>query len=111
MYQLYIGNKNYSSWSLRPWLLMRALAIPFEECLVPFAEHSSWAKFREFAPNGLVPCLHDGSAVIWDSLAITEFLAEATRAFGPRTPRLGLGPAAPRLRCIPVIRRCAIDAR
>lgn len=83
MYQLYIGNKNYSSWSLRPWLLMRALAIPFEECLVPFAEHSSWAKFREFAPNGLVPCLHDGSAVIWDSLAITEFLAESNPGVWP----------------------------
>lgn len=76
MYQLYIGNKNYSSWSLRPWLLMRALAIPFDERLVPFAEHSSWMKFRDFSPNGLVPCLHDDNTVIWDSLAITEYLAE-----------------------------------
>jgi glutathione S-transferase len=76
MYQLFIGNKNYSSWSLRPWLLMRALEIPFEEHLVPFAEHSSWTKFRDFSPNGLVPCLHDGSTVVWDSLAIAEFLAE-----------------------------------
>ena len=76
MYSLFIGNKNYSSWSLRPWLLMRALEIPFEERLVPFAEHSSWEKFREFSPNGLVPCLHDASTVVWDSLAIAEYLAE-----------------------------------
>ena len=83
MYQLYIGNKNYSSWSLRPWLLMRALGIEFEERLVPFAEHSSWAKFREFSPNGLVPCLHDGGTVIWDSLAIAEYLAEQHQGVWP----------------------------
>ena len=76
MYELYIGNKNYSSWSLRPWVLMRALDIAFEEHLVPFAEGSNWKKFRQFAPNGLVPCLHDGGTVVWDSLAIAEYLAE-----------------------------------
>jgi glutathione S-transferase len=76
MYTLYIGNKNYSSWSLRPWVLMRALSIPFEERLVPFEEGSNWNRFRAFSPNGRVPCLHDGTKVIWDSLAITEYLAE-----------------------------------
>jgi len=76
MYELFIGNKNYSSWSLRPWLLMRALEIPFEERLVQFSEESNWTKFRAFAPNGLVPCLHDGETVVWDSLAIAEYLAE-----------------------------------
>jgi glutathione S-transferase len=77
MYRLYIGNKNYSSWSLRPWILMRELGIPFEERLVPFQEEgSSWASFRMFSPTGRVPCLHDGGTVIWDSLGIVEYLAE-----------------------------------
>lgn len=77
MYTLYIGNKNYSSWSLRPWVLMHALAIPFKEEVVPFEEGSSWKKFRDFSNSGLVPCLHDGETVVWDSLAITEYLAES----------------------------------
>ena len=76
MYKLYIGNKNYSSWSLRPWVLMHALAIPFQEEVVPFETGSSWKKFRDFSGSGLVPCLHDGETVVWDSLAITEYLAE-----------------------------------
>lgn len=84
MYELYIANKNYSSWSLRPWLLMRALAIPFEERLVPFLEPSSWAAFREFSPNGLVPCLHADGEIVWDSLAITEFLAERHAGLWPQ---------------------------
>lgn len=76
MYTLYIANKNYSSWSLRPWLLMRAMGIPFEERLVPLEEGSCWDSYRRFAPNGRVPCLHDGATVVWDSLAIVEYLAE-----------------------------------
>lgn len=76
MYDLYISNKNYSSWSLRPWLLMRMLAIPFEERMVPFAQGSSWSSFRHFSPTGRVPCLVDRGTVIWDSLGITEYLAE-----------------------------------
>jgi glutathione S-transferase len=76
MYTLYIANKNYSSWSLRPWLTMRALDIPFDEQLVVFGDGSNWAQFRDFAPNGRVPCLHDGDTVVWDSLAIIEYLAE-----------------------------------
>jgi glutathione S-transferase len=76
MYTLYIANKNYSSWSLRPWVLMRALAIPFEERLVPLEAGSCWDSYRTFSPNGRVPCLHDGTAVVWDSLAIVEYLAE-----------------------------------
>ena len=77
MATLYIGNKNYSSWSLRPWILMRALDIPFEEQLIPFDDGGSWEKFRAFSPTGLVPCLHDDEIVVWESLAITEYLAEA----------------------------------
>ncbi|SFR93565.1 glutathione S-transferase [Dyella sp. OK004] len=76
MYKLYIANKNYSSWSMRPWVLMSELGIPFEERLVPFGQGSNWESFRTFAPNGKVPCLHDGDTVVWDSLAITEYLAE-----------------------------------
>ena len=76
MYTLYIANKNYSSWSLRPWVLMRTLAIPFEERLVPLEPGSCWDSYRRFSPNGRVPCLHDGDTVVWDSLAIVEYLAE-----------------------------------
>ena len=76
MYTLYVANKNYSSWSLRPWVLMRELAIPFAENLVPFSETSSWAAFRRFSPSGKVPCLHDGELSVWDSMAIAEYLAE-----------------------------------
>lgn len=76
MYQLYIADKNYSSWSLRPWLLMRALAIPFSEHLEHFQQGSSWDAFRDFSPNGKVPCLLDGEQAVWDSLAICEHLAE-----------------------------------
>ena len=76
MYTLYIANKNYSSWSLRPWVLMQALAIPFEERLVPLEPGSCWDSYRKFSPNGRVPCLHEGDTVVWDSLAIVEYLAE-----------------------------------
>jgi glutathione S-transferase len=72
MYRLYIANKNYSSWSLRPWLLLSVLGIAFEEKLVPFGEGA----FEAFSPSGKVPCLDDGGEIVWDSLAITEYLAE-----------------------------------
>jgi glutathione S-transferase len=73
---LYIANKNYSSWSLRPWVLMTQLGIPFDEQLKVFHDGSNWEAFRQFSPNGRVPCLHDGESVVWDSLAIMEYLAE-----------------------------------
>lgn len=76
MLTLHIANKNYSSWSLRPWVLMRELGIAFEERLHLFSEGSSREAFRAFSPTGKVPCLHDGDAVVWDSLAIAECLAE-----------------------------------
>ena len=75
-YALHIANKNYSSWSLRPWVLMRQLGIPFTEVMHPFGEGSNLLEFRKFAPNGKVPCLQNGSQTIWDSLAIVEYLAE-----------------------------------
>lgn len=76
MPELYIANKNYSSLSLRPWVLLSELGIPFDERLITFAPGSNWNSFRSFSPNGRVPCLHDGDAVVWDSMAITEYLAE-----------------------------------
>lgn len=78
-YRLFIANKNYSSWSLRPWVLMRELGIGFEECFVPFVEGPSGASkaaFLAFSPSAKVPCLHDGQIVVWESLAIAEYLAE-----------------------------------
>jgi glutathione S-transferase len=76
MLQLYIANKNYSSWSLRPWLLMRERGIAFDEQLVLFSQTSNWDRFRSFSPNGKVPCLVDDDITVWDSLAISEYLAE-----------------------------------
>jgi glutathione S-transferase len=84
MYQLYIANKNYSSWSLRPWLLMRTLDIPFEERFERFVPGGSWSAFRSFSPTGKVPTLVDGRTVVWDSLAITEYLAERHDGVWPK---------------------------
>ena len=76
--KLFIANKNYSSWSLRPWILMRVLAIPFEEVLEPFGADGfdTERRFKRFSPSAKVPCLHDREQRIWDSLAIMEYLAE-----------------------------------
>ena len=74
---LYIANKNYSSWSLRPWVLMTQLGISFEERLVPFGSaEQNRAAFGRFSPTAKVPCLIDGATTVWDSLAIAEYLAE-----------------------------------
>lgn len=98
--QLVIGNKNYSSWSMRPWVLMRQLGLPFEEVKLRF-EHGPDSGFHravaKYSPAGRVPVLvHEGFAV-WDSLAIVEFLAE-------RFPGRGIWPASPlrraRARCL-----------
>jgi glutathione S-transferase len=86
MYTLYIANKNYSSWSLRPWILMQELSILFEEKIVPFTEGSNWENFRAFSPAGKVPCLHHDELVVWDSLAIAEYLAEHHKGIWPEDP-------------------------
>jgi len=86
MYVLCIANKNYSSWSLRPWVLMRELEIAFEERLVPFEPGPVQKAFRSFSPSGKVPCLLDGSSCVWDSLAITEYLAERHLDVWPARP-------------------------
>lgn len=73
--RLHVANKNYSSWSLRPWLVLVERGLPFEEVMHPFAADNH-ATFSAFSPTGRVPCLHDGDRVVWDSLAIAEYLAE-----------------------------------
>lgn len=77
MLTLYIGNKNYSSWSLRPWLLLKHFGIAFTEQLVSVAGRGASDLHRGYSANGLVPCLHVDGFQIWDTLAIAEFLAES----------------------------------
>ena len=73
---LFIGDKNLSSWSLRPWLMLKQTGIPFTEKLIPLDKPETKGAILERSPSGLVPCLVDGPAVVWDSLAIAEYLAE-----------------------------------
>jgi glutathione S-transferase len=74
---LVIGNKNYSSWSLRPWLAMKVLGIPFQELRIPLYGPAASEEILRYSPAGKVPCLVDGATRVWDSLAILEYLAEA----------------------------------
>lgn len=74
---LHIGDKNLSSWSLRPWLILKLAGIPFTEKMIRFGRPTTRAEMLEHAPTGLVPCLIDGRTAIWDSLAIAEYLAES----------------------------------
>ncbi|WP_416464783.1 glutathione S-transferase N-terminal domain-containing protein [Sphingomonas sp. VDB2] len=94
-YTLITANRNYSSWSLRPWVLMNALGIAFEDRIEPFASATNYTAFRSFSPTGQVPALVDGAdgeeRTVWDSLGIILYLAdrhpgvwpadEAARAF------------------------------
>ncbi len=73
---LVIGNKAYSSWSLRPWLLMRQAGIPFDEMRVSLYAEGAKQSILQHSPAGKVPVLKDGGLTIWDSLAICEYLAE-----------------------------------
>ena len=75
-YTLYIGNKNYSTWSLRAWALLKVTGIPFREQRLALYRPDTSARIREVSPSRRVPCLHDGDTVVWDSLAIAEYLAE-----------------------------------
>ena len=80
MIQLYIGNKNYSSWSMRPWVLLTQADIPFEEVMVRFDAFTPDSQFKAalkpVSPTGKVPVLVDCDLVVWDTLAIAEYLAE-----------------------------------
>ena len=73
---LVIGNKNYSSWSLRPWLVLKQAGVPFEEIFVPLYEPGSKEKILQYSPSGKVPLLIHGKVKVWESLAIAEYLAE-----------------------------------
>jgi len=81
-YVLHIANKNYSSWSLRPWLLLQKFEIPFEEKLWPFGT----GDFATLSPTGRVPCLEVEDQVLWESLGIVEFLAERHPEVWPDDP-------------------------
>lgn len=77
MLKLVIANKLYSSWSLRPWLVLRAFQIPFEEIVIPLRQADSKAQVLTYSPSGKVPALVDDGQTIWDSLAIIEYIAES----------------------------------
>jgi len=85
--KLIIGNKNYSTWSLRPWLLLKQAGIPFEEELLDFNDPHFKDKVRRYSGAGKVPILIDGDLTVWDSLAIAEYVAE-------KYPEKGLWPHA-----------------
>jgi glutathione S-transferase len=88
--QLYVGNKNYSSWSMRPWVLLTQFEIPFEEKLLRFDGFEPASRFKQqitkLSPTGRVPLLVDDGFAVWDTLAIAEYVAEqfADRALWPR---------------------------
>lgn len=86
--KLIIGNKNYSSWSLRPWIAMTAAGLSFEEVTIPLEAEDFKARAYAASPAGRVPVLIDGDAVVWESIAILEHLAE-------RFPDHGLWPSDP----------------
>ena len=83
---LYVGNKNYSSWSLRPWLALEAAGITFEDVVIPFDFAAGNPKLKEISPTGRVPLLIHGDTKIWESLAIIDYVAELF-------PEAGLWPA------------------
>ena len=110
MYELFIANKNYSSWSLRPWVLMKALGHSVRGAAHSVSRQPARANFeafKKFSPSGKVPCLKDGETVVWDSLAIAEYLAERhpgvwpTDAAGAGLGALGRGGDAFGLRSAP----------
>jgi glutathione S-transferase len=77
---LVIGNKLYSSWSLRPWLLMRQLGVPFEEVVIPLDTPTTKAEIAKHSPAGRVPVLIDGDVAVWETIAIMEYVGDMLRA-------------------------------
>ncbi len=90
-FKIVLGNKNYSSWSLRGWLALKRCGVPFEEEVVPLYQDDWRARLQAVSPAGRVPTLIHGERTIWDSLAIVEYLAELF-------PEAGLWPADPAAR-------------
>ena len=85
MLEIVIGNKNYSSWSMRAWLALEVTGAPYQEIVVPLDQPDTAERIGSFSPSGRVPVLRDDGLVVWDSLAICEYLAE-------RFPEAGLWP-------------------
>mgnify|MGYP006199350197 CR=1 FL=1 len=85
-YTLITANRNYSSWSLRPWVLMTMLGITFEDRIEPFTQPNNYDAFRAFSPTGQVPVLLDGNWTVWDSLGITLYLADRHEGVWPQDP-------------------------
>jgi glutathione S-transferase len=83
---LVLVNKAYSSWSMRPWLVLKHFGIPFEDIVIPMNRPETRAEILKYAPSGKCPSLHDGTISMWDSLAIIEYLAETYPIF-PIWPR------------------------
>ena len=85
-FKLIVANKAYSSWSLRPWILMTHFHIPFEEVVIPMDQPDTRARMLEYAPTGKCPSLQDGKIGVWESLTIIEYVAEAypQKAIWPR---------------------------
>lgn len=77
VYKLIVGNKGFSSWSLRPWILLGTFKIPFEDIVIPLRQPDSRANILKYSPTGKVPCLIDGKTTVWDTLAIAEYIAES----------------------------------
>lgn len=86
MLKLVVANKLYSSWSLRPWAVLKAFDIPFEEIVIPLRQADSRERLLEYSPSGKIPVLIDDDVVVWESMAIIEYLAEAfpDRTIWPR---------------------------
>ena len=87
-FTIHLGNKNYSSWSMRPWLVLKQIGIAFDEIVIPLYEPTSRATIMKYSPSGKVPSLSHGGLVVWESLAICEYLAESFPTFQlwPRDP-------------------------
>jgi glutathione S-transferase len=81
--ELIIGNKNYSSWSLRPWLAMRVVGLNFTETVIPLDHDDTRSRILARSPAGRVPILQDGDVVVWESLAICEYIAEQNPSLWP----------------------------
>jgi glutathione S-transferase len=91
--KIYLGNKNYSSWSLRPWLALKQTGAEFDEELIPLGEANTRSTILRYSPSGRVPALIRGGLTVWDSLAICEYLAESF-------PAARLWPADPAARAV-----------
>lgn len=83
MMKIVIGDHNYSSWSLRPWLALKQAGLPFEEIYLRLRESRTREEILKYSPSGKVPCLIDGTTLVWDSLAICEYIAEQAPALWP----------------------------